>query len=437
MFLELSAPISLQWELTDWCNYKCLHCYNYWRSQGQCALKITPRHLEIYATTAQEILRNGILDVTLTGGEPLAVLKQAYPFLRQLSENGVQLSLNSNLSMLTPNIAAKLQELQIENILVSLPAGNSQMNDAITSFSGAHEKTVKGINLALESGFWVAVNMVVTKVNLSEIYSTAEYVKSLGVENFSATKAASPANCSDFSLYRLSPQEFNFMLEELIRVKNDLGLNVDSLEFYPPCSFESAQARSEFGAKMCTAGKITCTVGFNGEIRPCSHAPMDYGHIFNGLDIAWQNLSPWRTNEFLPSQCSECKMQTVCGGGCKTEAYVESGSLYEPDPFCKILIPEIKHSGDTMHKPIGDTFVFAPILRYRQEHFGGLIYLTPRKWITCTNELLGFAQERKGKIFTTEELASALGVKAKAVQPTLAQLLAKNIIKEVENGRCS
>lgn len=430
MFLNLSAPISLQWELTDWCNYLCNHCYNYWRSKGRGSLKVSPELLQVYEKTTEEVLSNRIFEITLTGGEPLSVLKWAFPFMKRLSEGGVQLAMNTNLSMLTPEKADMLHEVGVQSLLTSMMAGDSVLNDSIASTPGAHKKTAQGIKLALDAGFWVGVNMVITKKNLSEVFETARFVSSLGVENFSATKAAAPANCQDFEPFRLSKQEFGFMLDELIRVRSELGMKVDSLEFYPPCAFVSSESRLSFGSKMCTAGKIACTVGFDGEIRPCSHAPMSYGHINDGLSNVWENLQPWRTDTFLPEQCESCPHRFSCGGGCKTEAYVTTGSLNEPDPYCTFSVPPLQDQSVKVEDLSGSTFVFSPLLKFRQEAFGGIIYLTPRKWIPASGQLYNFAKEKNGQTFLAKELAKALNVSTEKSTPTVELLLSRNLIKE-------
>ena len=100
IFRTLSAPVVLQWELTSFCNERCIHCYNYWRTDVlEEKIIITPETLAIFDKTSSEIVRNKIFHVTVTGGEPLAVLRWAYPYLQRLAEGGVEISFNTNLTI--------------------------------------------------------------------------------------------------------------------------------------------------------------------------------------------------------------------------------------------------------------------------------------------------------------------------------------------------
>lgn len=338
IFRTLSAPVTLQWELTPWCNENCIHCYNFWRVGGNNNPFISP-NMEVYKASSQEIVNNKIFQVTVTGGEPLAVFRQSYPFLEYLVENKISLSLNSNLTMLNKEKAKLLKKLSSCSILTSLLSGNPELNNDLTGRPNTHKDVTRGINIALNEGLYVEVNMVVTKANLSDIFSTAEYVKNLGVTAFSATKAAAPVNSKDFSEYALSQRDFQLMISELNKIKNELGLEVDSLEFYPPCAFDTQESRDLCANHICTAGKTTCTIGFDGQIRPCSHAVQTYGSILDegGLSQAWISLQPWRTDTFIPTGCNNCTLKNTCGGGCRSEAYAVSGSLKAPDPYCNFL----------------------------------------------------------------------------------------------------
>jgi len=234
-FRCLSAPITLQWEVTPFCNERCVHCYNFWREDRDENFLGGRDLLAVYERASREIVENRVFHVTITGGEPLIALKQVYPYLKYLSDNDVDISFNTNLTLLDGERVEMLKSLGVRSILTSLISGNADLNDRLANRRNTHRDVTRGIRLAINEGFLVAVNMVVTKKNLFDIFSTAEYVKGLGVTAFSATKASTPINSPDFSQYVLSKDEFRFMINELLRIRDKLDLHVDSLEFYPMC----------------------------------------------------------------------------------------------------------------------------------------------------------------------------------------------------------
>ena len=436
IFRTLSAPVTIQWELTPACPESCVHCYNHWRKEDPNEKRdLYPKiNLPILDQASQEIVENKIFQATVTGGEPLLVLDTAYPYLQRLAGNGVEITFNTNLILLTKEKSRQLKNLGVRGILTSLMSGDPVLNDSLANRPNTHRDVTKGIRLALEEGYWLGVNMVVTKKNLADIYNTARYIKSLGVQNFSATKASTPINGENFEEYALSQSELITMLDELQRVKNELGLNIDSLTFYPLCAFESQELRDFTAGRSCTAGKTQCTIGFDGQIRPCSHATQVYGSVLDegGLKTAWTNLQPWRTNENTPAECSECSQKDWCKGGCKTEAFVRNGSLNKPDPYCDFShlspsrspSPKIDINTDSM-------FMFHPAIKTRPETFGGIIFHSSGSWVPVTKELLSFHRSLSGESFNLKQLASALGLdSAEEVKMTAELLKRKSIIKE-------
>lgn len=244
MFKTLSAPLAVQWEVTERCIKNCIHCYNYWRD-GPAAARgwepIVPATCEEIVT---EIIANRVLSVTITGGEPLLVLDEISAQIARLTAADIEVSLNSTLATLGRGTASRLQELGIRSILVSVPSCDPDTDHQITNSRTSWHQTQKGIRIAVESGFQVTANMVVSKRNLHQIYTTAQYVQSLGVRKFAATKVSKPANCSDFSSELLSRNEFKRMVQELLRVQNELGLAADSIEAYPTLRHEPSGERA-------------------------------------------------------------------------------------------------------------------------------------------------------------------------------------------------
>lgn len=432
MFRTLSAPVILQWEVTPDCNHACLHCYNYWRGFGE--EPSAPEDVcEIYRATTKEIICNRVFSVVITGGEPLLVFDQVKPYIRQLVQAGVHVSLNTNLSLFDRQIAVELKELGVRSILTSLPSFDPETNDYITQTPGSHRRITRGIRTALESGFKVAVNMVVTKVNLSQVYQTAEYVANLGVKSFAATKAATPNNCPDFSAFALGLDEFRWMLYELIKAKERLGLeSIDSLEFYPYCAFDEV-TRAVFSSRMCSAGKTNCTIGFNGQVRPCSRAEHTYGDIREGLTNAWGRMTPWRTNEWLPEQCSTCQLKNKCGGGCKVDAQRTTGDIKQPDPICDFSQLPVRLPSVWEPSPDGTEFLVNPSMVFRPESFGGILYVSSGHWALVVQELYQLFASGK-EVVSIEDIVSALGCSLNEATATVSYLVRKFILKVAKGG---
>lgn len=428
----LSAPVSCQWEVTPDCNYGCTHCYNHWRQSGnEPVFEVNEEVIALYKATVREILANHVFAVTVTGGEPLIVLDQILPYLEQLHTGGVQIRLNSNLSLLTEETARSLKQIGVVSILTSLPAGVEEVNDRITGRRGSFVRTVRGIKIAREAGFPVTVNMVVTKVNLNLIFETARLAASLGAESFAATRASIPGAGLDFSDYALTLGEFRFMLAELLRVKQELSLKVDSLEFYPPCSMEDPKARAFFRSRSCSAAKTNCTIGYDGSARPCSHAPMSYGDIRDGLRQAWLAMGEWRSGELLPVGCEACSVQKHCGGGCRVEAFLSKGSLNDQDPYCDYSqLPLELPPRNLAPVELSGEYIFHPALKSRREDFGGIFFVSPSKWAPVKKELYELAYKTGSGIITARSLATVLGVSDSDAAVTATYLRTKKILIE-------
>ena len=436
MFKKLVAPIYVQWEVTPECNYNCIHCYNHWRDGKRKGRLVTEKTRKYYLASVTEIIRNGVFAVTVTGGEPLLVFKEVLPFIVMLREAGIEVHLNSNLSLLTNEIAATLKKLGIKSILTSFPSGIQKTNDQITQRRNTRDKTARGIKCALNAGLRVTTNMVVSKLNLTEVFETARFAKELGITSFSATKAAVPGNCQDFSPYRLSVVEFRSMLSELARVKKELGLRVDSLEFYPGCSFDNDETRYLFGStRSCTAAKTSCTIGFDGQIRPCSHAPHTYGSIFDGLQKAWDSMEEWRQDVWIPDECQPCSLKKRCGGGCKIEAMLVNGAINKPDPYCDFstvpLKPLTRSKSKILFNPLSE-FHFSTEIKLRKEGFGGLLCVSVREWVPVAPELFEFVKERKGGDVSLEEFSSSLKLSANEAAQVVNHLMTKKIVIQGE-----
>lgn len=431
-YRELSAPLSLQVEITEACNNRCIHCYNFWREADKqlCLTRLSALQLETIAGIAIE---NKIFAVTLTGGEPLLFWRILPPVIQKLRATGIDVSLNSNLTVMNDEIAQALKNSGLNSVLVSLLSHRAEIHDEISNHKGAWKKTIDGIKIVVSHGFRVAVNMVLLKSNYCDLYQTAELAQTLGVKSFCATKASPALNARDFTSLAIDTQELKQSLVQLETIRSKLGISVDILECYPLCLIGDAARFDYFARRSCTAGVTTCTVGSNGDIRPCSHADMVYGNIFREpfCDI-WFRMDDWRNGAYIPKECLGCKFVAACSGGCRMEAKYY-GNICGKDPHMTgpddvIKLPVVDTKSGCNIRP-DDRFKITENLQVRQEKFGATINI-PIKGTFFVNKdafrIISYCLYQKS--FTLSQLSADTGITIDTLVKFISMCLNKSIV---------
>lgn len=431
MFKTISAPVSVQWELTPACNLKCSHCYNFWRESEPARRQDIITRGYSPKNVVEQIIANKVFQVTLTGGEPLLVFERMLPFIARLRDGEVDININSNLVLLNQRHVSMMKEVGIRSVLTSLMSFEGAIHDSLSNSSGSFENTCNGIRMAVDSGLRVTVNMVVSRKNIGHVFETGRHVKRMGASGFCATKATRPSSCPDFRDFQLDPGQLSQMFRDLLRVRDELGLGIDSLEHYPACSFPDTDARTTLGGRSCSAGKTGCTIGHDGLVRPCSHASQTYGHISTGLREAWLAMGEWRNGSLIPDRCKDlCKEYPLrCGGGCRVEAgNCDGGTIAGHDPYCIGGSPPARQKRKQVAVNTSSTFIPAEKIRFRRENGGFFAYLNPKNCLVV-DESIGAILMSKRR-FTPEDLARTYGVSVEKIIPTLRLLLFKKLVSE-------
>lgn len=372
MYRKLSAPVSCQIEITTGCDNNCIHCYNYWRHeqeiQGSNMSKATLKKV------TADIIESKVFHVTFTGGEPFMRKEILFEGIEILMNAGIVCDVNTNLTLITSESARRLVSLGVGGVLTSVAAPEALLHDHIMQKKGAFNATLKGIRVCQDAGLVVAASMVVTKLNVKEVYSTGVFLHSIGVNQFYATKASPPLNSQNFVQYMLSDGELILLLEQLRRLREEMHLRVGALECYPLCSYVNQEAYSFMADRRCSAGITTCSVGTDGSVRACSHDDISYGNVVtDGLVYAWNSMSEWRDGTFLPEGCKKCSSFASCSGGCRVDAMYVSGCKNDIDPYTKyenvvkIVKQKPRNISDFADK--GAIFQVSKELRYRDEGF--------------------------------------------------------------------
>ena len=328
----LSLPLTAQLEITDFCNHRCVHCYNLDSAvENRPVRKVSD---ETVLACAQKLIDNQIFSVIVTGGEPLVKKELTKKVIRLLKENKTRVSLNSNLTLADDDFIHFLKEQQV-GVLTSCPSGDTDSFSRLTGTNNypLFEATIKKL---VSVGVRFTVNKVVTKENLHEIRATAEKMKILGCKSFAATPMGLNVEYPRLDLL-LTVEEVRNVIADLLWIEKHLKMKVDILEALPKCVFPESvlKGKHAFLNRKCQAGRTVIAVSCNGDVRPCAHNPYSYGNLLEEeLRDIWKKMCDWRSLQYIPEECTDCTWLNRCNGGCRTSAKVYNGDWNKQDMWC-------------------------------------------------------------------------------------------------------
>lgn len=321
--IKLSLPITAQLEITDYCNFRCRHCY----LLDSCNRKQSKEDYNKVMRTAELLAENKVFNVILTGGEPLSRPRLLKDLICYLTNHNVNVGVNTNLSLLTPEILDTFEKYKIRSILVSCPSGIKSEYEQLTGLESGFEKFEANIKALAESELRFSVNMVVTKENKNSIIQTAEFLKSCGVNSFAATPMSLNPLYPRQDLL-LSYDEIKRMLADLVHIEKEIGMSIDVMEALPHCAIPEQLIRDGyyFTNRKCQAGITVIAVSKNGDVRPCTHNVDSYGNLLqDDLREIWKRMEKWRDLSLIPEKCKQCSLLARCHGGCRVNAKTYTG----------------------------------------------------------------------------------------------------------------
>jgi len=334
-FWQISSPITVHVEVTEACNERCRHCYNFFRIDNHSPKSISWSNLN---DTIDELVKNKVMHVIITGGEPLLALNKSIYLATKCLESGMSISLNSNLVAATADNMRKLKASGIDHILTTLHSWKEDVHDYVANTPGAFKRILNGIKLAQENDIRITVNTILFQYNKDDIFKTGEFIHSLGVEKYLANRSIpSPSNKESMkNEFYVGIPEAEKMFDDLLRLKAELGMKVGTCRTVPQCLFSDLKRFDMFLARGCAAGKKHLSLNVNGDSHACVHESDSYGNIHEiGLKKVWENMSVWRTYEYIPDECQKCQLFEICDGGCRLVAKKYKGSMKGHDNLRK------------------------------------------------------------------------------------------------------
>lgn len=334
--------LTLVWELTMGCNLRCRHC------GSACRDRLAGELNEAEALdVARQIIKMKPKWVALSGGEPL--LRSDWDTIAKLlTQNGVEVRMVSNGTMITPEVAERIRNSGISLVSISVD-GTEEIHDDIRG-CGIYQKVLAAFRNLRNSGVSIGVNTTLMKDNISlleELYQTfTEY----GVCSWQLQPGIPEGRLTDHKEFVLDADEirqaidFAYSKNQLSRIKIFLA---ETIGYFT--KKEIVARMLAIGAEKpvffqgCNAGIRSLGILHNGDVVGCTSI-RKRGFVEGNLrekqlsDI-WNdpNSFAWRRNlqvSDLGEQCQRCKYVKVCMGGCSNIRLSMNGRLNSNNPMC-------------------------------------------------------------------------------------------------------
>jgi len=326
--VEKHRPLSVHFDLTYRCNERCVHCYLDHDDHGELT---TAECLQVL----DDLASSGALFLTFSGGE-IFLRPDLYEILAAARSLHFDISLKTNALLVTPERAARLGELGVRRVQISVYSDIPAVHDAITKVPGSLQRTLAAIPILLQHGLQVKLACPLMRENLLAYRGVMALAEKLGVPYILDLTITPMMDGSS------GPLAHRASVSSLLPVLQDARLQ--ACQPQPTSATAGPQSVWPLGSAVssgiespayqdlpCSAGHNSCYISPYGDVFPCVQLPQAAGNLRREkFDDIWYHAPQLeRLRTIRESQlpiCSRCEIRSYCER-CPGLALMEGGNL--------------------------------------------------------------------------------------------------------------
>jgi radical SAM protein with 4Fe4S-binding SPASM domain len=335
----LSAPIDVCLGITSKCNFNCSHCLLDKKNTND----LTTKEL---IDLIDQLGYAKVFNISLFGGEPL-IHPDFFLIVRHLRKYPIQVSLNTNATLIDRNVAKELKNYGINGTVVSFDGSTPDIMDKMRG-KGSFEKCIRGIENLRREQIFVLLSCTITKYNYTDVENMVLLAKKLNVNGIRFNHVFYGGNAAcNLENIRLTPNEekktINIIYELSKRFKGFITGSyltqrekLENVKNYHP-------QNHTIKVNPCGAATQKCCIRPDGWVTPCEIIwDVKVDNVRNK-----QFIEIWQKNEIMNEfrmpieislenmhECKNCQYQYICFIGHRCYPYFYPNGIKNKKLYC-------------------------------------------------------------------------------------------------------
>lgn len=346
---------------TPRCNLRCIHCYS--GSDERCNAEIlsSPQARKMI----DQIADYGCPVLLFSGGEPL-LREDLFDLMEYAGAKGLRIVLSSNGTLITDDIARKLQQVKLSYAGISLD-GPEQIHDQFRAFEGAYQATLRGIENCHLHHIRTGLRFTMTRENIDQIPHIFEIAIEAGVKRICFYHLIRTGRAQALQQATPEPEQTRSAVDTIVNLTDKfvevgkleevltVGNHADGPYLLLRMKKENHSHLSEARELLERAagnriGQNISSINWNGDVYPDQFwRNYSLGNVLEKpFSEIWQNendpvMKILRSKtEYKDPKCARCKWFDVCKGNFRSLSGKPEIADWLNEPACYLTEEEIQ-----------------------------------------------------------------------------------------------
>lgn len=322
-------PYIVGWSITNKCNLKCVHCNmasgQPWKDEldfNECCMVI------------DQLSEGNVKTILFTGGEPL-IREDFFDICDYALNKKIELGVTTNSTLVTDSIIRE-EMWKFKTIRISIDSMIPERHNDFRGGKGIFEHAIKIIKEMVFLGYYVSVSTCISRRNINELESMAEYFSNLGVSHWCLPLLSPDGRGKKIEKDVLHGEEIVDFIKRIKLVSQkypQMKIGIDL-----PYAAIIDNDKKKYQSKVCVAAITELTIFANGDVSPCFAMVTSAGNVREAkISNIWNDskmFNEFRDKSLIHGKCHNCGYRDACGGGCRANAFIKNGDYLGDDNVC-------------------------------------------------------------------------------------------------------